>query len=96
MIDKVYVTAQFFFRAKNSAMYGGDGSVGYVTAKLEGIGNVERLFNPEAIQEQINAVANLLKVTPRNVELITKDEYDQETAEENDKNEEEDWEEEWE
>lgn len=76
MRDLVWITAQFFFRVQNSAMYGGSGTTGYAATKLEGVENVEKLADPVTIQGQIKAVANMLKVSPDEVELISKADYD--------------------
>lgn len=77
----ISVDIGLYFEVSNSDMFGGEGTVGYSATKLEGVGNLDAI-DDSFIQQHIEAVAQMLKVTSENVRLISKEEYDRETADE--------------
>lgn len=79
----ISVDIGLYFEVSNSDMFGGQGTVGYSASKFGGVGNLEAI-DDSFVQKQIEAVAQMLKVTSENVRLISKEEYDQETADEDD------------
>lgn len=79
----ISVDIGLYFEVSNSNMFGGQGTVGYTATKFGGIGNLDAI-DDSFVQKQIEAVAQMLKVTSENVRLISKEEYDQETADEDD------------
>ena len=75
----ISVDVGLYFEISNSDMFGGQGTVGYSATKFESVGNLEAL-DDSFVQKQIEALARMLKVTSENVRLISKEEYDRETA----------------
>lgn len=79
----ISVDIGLYFEVSNSDMFGGEGTVGYSATKFEGVGNLDAI-DDSFVQKQIEFVAQMLKVTSENVRLISKEEYDHETADEDD------------
>lgn len=79
----INVDIGLYFEVSDSEMFGGQGTVGYTATKFGGVGNLEAI-DDSFVQKQIETVAQMLKVTSENVRLISKDEYDHETADEDD------------
>ena len=64
---------------RNSKVYGGDGTVGYIATKLEGI-SFDKV-NDDLVDKQIESVARMMLVSADNVKLISKEDYDLATDE---------------
>jgi len=77
MTNLVYIEMSFHFEISNSEWFGGKGSVGYTSQKLGGV-SFEKISNLgcESIQKIINETAELMKVDPADVKLISKEQFD--------------------
>ena len=75
----VYISAGLHFEVRNSKVYGGDGTVGYIATKLEGI-SFDKV-NDDLVDKQIESVARMMLVSADNVKLISKEDYDLATDE---------------
>lgn len=80
--------AEFHFEVRDSPIYGGDGSIGYVKTKLEPIDiTVFQESSDKRLSAQIKYCADFLKVSTENIKLISKEEYERETEEDSKENE---------
>lgn len=79
----IYVSVSLHFEISNSEMFGGEGSVGYTAATFGGVKNIENV-DDSFVDKQIEGVANMLHVSKENVKLISKEQYDFETEDEDD------------
>ena len=72
------------FEIKNSELFGGEGSIGYASTVYRSLRLpdelFDKIFDESDIQKQVARVAKELRINPENVKLITKEEYDRETA----------------
>lgn len=75
----INVTLTFYFRVRNSEMYGGEGSVGYSSFSMEECKNVNSLTE-NLIEEVRVAMAKTLGVTADDLDFITKSEHESATA----------------
>ncbi len=75
------VSISLYFEISNSEMFGGEGSVGYTAATFGGVKNIENV-DDSFVDKQIEGVANMLHVSKENVKLISKEQYDFETEDE--------------
>ena len=78
----IEVDVTLYFEVSNSEMYGGQGTVGYSSLKYGGIKNLEAV-DDSFVRENIHSVAQMMKVTAEDVRLISKEEYDLKTEDEN-------------
>lgn len=78
MNSLIYVSITLHFEVTDSEMFGGKGSVGYTSTNFGGIENLEKI-DELFVDSQIQSVAKMLKVSPENVKLISKEKYDYET-----------------
>lgn len=78
MNSLIYVSITLHFEVTDSEMFGGKGSVGYTSTNFGGIENLEKI-DELFIDSLIQSVAKMLKVSPENVTLISKEKYDHET-----------------
>lgn len=74
----VYISAGLHFEVKDAEMYGGVGSIGYTAINLGGVRDVAQITD-EYVEAQTQATANFLHVPRSAVRLISKEEYDRET-----------------
>lgn len=79
----IYVFISLHFEVSNSEMFGGEGSVGYTATTFGVVGKLENV-DDSFIDNQIEGVANMLHVTKENVKLISKEQYDVETEDDED------------
>lgn len=79
----IYVSISLHFEISNSEMFGGEGSVGYTVATFGGVKNIENV-DDSFVDKQIEGVANMFHVSKENVKLISKEQYDFETEDEDD------------
>lgn len=79
----IYVSISLHFEISNSEMFGGEGSVGYTATTFGGVQNLENV-DDSFVDKQIEVVANMLHVSKENVKLISKEQYDFETEDEDD------------
>ncbi len=77
----VYISVGLHFEVKDAEMYGGVGSIGYTAINLNGIRDINQITD-EYIEAQTQATANFLHVPREAVRLISKEEYDLETDDE--------------
>lgn len=78
----LYIEASLHFEIIDSEMYGGEGSVGYAKAGWGGVNDIEQI-NDELIDNTIKSFAGMLNVPVENVRVISKEEYDAATEDEN-------------
>lgn len=83
MNKHIYITASLYFEISGSELYGGAGSVGYSSTVFGDIGDVMAL-DDAFVERQIDTTAAMCSVPRENVRLISQDEYDEETADEED------------
>ena len=80
----VNLDATLCFEVKNSEMFGGEGSIGYASTVYRGLTLpdelFDKIFDKSDIQKLVARVAKELGINPEDVKLITKEEYDRETA----------------
>ncbi|MGC4018382.1 MAG: hypothetical protein QM793_03565 [Muricomes sp.] len=74
----VHVTASLHFEISDSYMFGGEGTIGYMTINLGGIGDVSKITD-DYIDARRQEHADLFQVPVESVKLISKEEYDRET-----------------
>lgn len=79
----LHIEVSLYLEIKDSEMYGGEGSVGYARYGLVGMHNIERI-NDELIDNAIKSFAGMLNVPVENVRVISKEEYDAATEDEED------------
>ena len=78
----VKVDVSVYFKVSNSETLGGKGSTGYASLVTEGeIIELTESF----VQKQLEKVAKELNVRREDVKLISKEEFDESTAEDEDK-----------
>lgn len=77
----LHVEASLHVEVKDSEVYGGQGSVGYAMNRWVGVHNIERL-NDIVIENTIKSFARMLNVPVENVKVISKEEYDAATEDE--------------
>ncbi len=77
----VYISVGLHFEVTDAEMYGGAGSVGYTAINLGGIKDITQITD-EYVEAQTQATANFLNVPRNAVRLISKEEYDHETEDE--------------
>ncbi len=73
--ELVNIAVKLYFEIRDSGMYGGAGSVGYVKYELEQVGDLGAITE-EMLQEVCNDMARILKVSPEKVRMVSKEEYD--------------------
>ena len=83
MNSLVDISVNLYFEITDSYMYGGKGTVGYMGIKLGGIKDINKLTD-EFVEEKRIENADIFKVPIECVKLISKEEYDRETEEEED------------
>ncbi|MEA5135389.1 MAG: hypothetical protein VB035_04530 [Candidatus Fimivivens sp.] len=74
----IYVTIGLHFEVRDSEMFGGKDSIGYTLTNFGGVQNLENV-DDSFIDKQVEIVANMLHVPKENVKVISKDEYDEAT-----------------
>ena len=74
----VHVDITLFFKIKDSAIYGGLGSIGYTEAHFGGVGRIDKV-NDVFIERQLKLQADFHQVPFENVSLISKEEYEPNT-----------------
>ena len=77
MNELAYVTVGLYFEVKDSYIYGGEGSVGYAAINLEEVDT--RKITDELIDKKRQEFSEAFKVPVDSVKLISKEEYDRET-----------------
>lgn len=83
MNKKIRVTVSLFLQIKDADIFGGTGSVGYSESKVDL--NTEDLSGfklQEYAQSQIEGFAELLKVPEENIQIVSRQEYEEDTEEE--------------
>ena len=80
----VNLDATLCFEIKDSELFGGKGSIRYASTVYRDLRLpdelFDKIFDKSDIQNQVARVAKELGINPENVKLITKEEYDQKTA----------------
>ncbi len=74
----VYISIRLHFEVKDAKMYGGVGSIGYAAINLDGIMDINQITD-EYVEAQTQTAAGLFRVPRTAVRLISKEEYDLET-----------------
>ena len=83
MKDLIYVEITLHFEVTGSPWHGAEGEIGYTSSKLGGIDiNKVQNLDDDFIKKQIKSTAEFMKVAPENIKLISKEEH--EAATEND------------
>lgn len=79
-MEKIHVTLTLYFEIRGAEMF--DYDVGYADTNI-GLKTLDlKTFDLQKYaQKQICGMANLLKVSPTNVRIISKKEYDENTEE---------------
>lgn len=80
----INVSISFYFRVENAELFGGDGSIGYTAVFYGQVKNIEPATSDDHIVGLTNQTAKKLGVSTEFVTLISKEEYDQETADDED------------
>lgn len=79
------VTIALYFEVHNSEMWGGKGSVGYTRLCYKGCRKFDyRNINNDFLDRQIDEIANSTDVDRCNVRLISKQEYEDNTGDDED------------
>lgn len=79
----IYVTISLHFEVSNSEMFGGEGTVGYTATNFGGVSKLEGV-DDSFVDKQIEGVANMLRVKKEDVKLISKEDYDLATEDDED------------
>lgn len=82
MNKKIHVTVSLFLQIKDADIFGGTGSVGYSESKVDL--NVEDLGGfklQEYAKSQIEGFAELLKASEENIQIVSRQEYEDNTDE---------------
>lgn len=82
MDKKIHVKVSLFLQIKNADIFGGTGSVGYSESKVDL--NVEDLGGfklQEYAKSQIEGFAELLKVPEESIQIVSRQEYEENTEE---------------
>lgn len=87
----VYISVGLHFEVKDAEMYGGAGSIGYTAINLGGVRDIAQITD-EYVEAQTQATANFLRVPRSAVRLISKEEYDRETDDDDEFFDEDNWE----
>lgn len=70
----VSITATLYFEIKNAAIFGGEGSVGYMSAALSDVQHIENL-DDDFITAQKKITGKMLGVSVDDISLISKEAY---------------------
>lgn len=70
-----------YFEITGANMFGGAGSIGYTAIKLHGVRGITQI--DDYVENKTQETANLFSVPKSAVRMISKEEYDRETIEEN-------------
>ena len=82
-MENSIVTLSVYFEIKDSAMYGGEGSIGYASTSVDlKIASLENANILEYIENQQKGMAEVLKVDIDKVRVIPRTEYAAETEDE--------------
>lgn len=87
-LSKLGVTLEIFFEVSNSKLFGGEGSVGYSSWKITGNGALLSAKYEELVSHVKADYAKLFKVPEECLKVISREEFDLNTEEED----EEEWE----
>ena len=79
----IYITVSLHFEISDSYMFGGEGTVGYMAINLGGIKDISQITD-EFIDRKRKEHAEMFNVPVESVKLISKDEYDRETEDDED------------
>lgn len=79
----LHIEASLHLEIRDSEMYGGEGSVGYAMNRWVGVHNIEQI-NDELIDNTIKSLAGMFNVPVENVRVISKEEHDAATEDEED------------
>ncbi len=78
---KYYVDIHFYFRVHDSWVFGGEGSVGYMSSNFGGCTCVSDQKVKSAYEKVVDNLAKQLEVDTSKIECISKDEYDRDDEE---------------
>lgn len=82
----VYVVVELFFKIINSQVFGGEGTTGYTCLQISNVKNLDRINDiaerKRIVTTQLMKVAKFMKVDSSNVALISKEEFDENTENE--------------
>ena len=80
--NKIRVTVSLFFRIKDADIFGGAGSIGYSESKIDfNTENLSGFSLQKYAQDQIKGFAELLKVSEENIQIVSRQEYEDNTDE---------------
>ena len=79
----LHIEASLHFEVRDSEVFGGEGSVGYAMSRWCGVHDIEQLTD-ELIDNTLRSFAGMLSVPVENVRVISKEEYDAATEDEED------------
>lgn len=79
----IYVTISLHFEVSNSEMFGGEGTIGYTATNFGGVSKLEGV-DDSFVDKQIEGVANMLRVKKEDVKLISKEDSDLATEDDED------------
>lgn len=80
--NKIRVTVSLFFRIKDADIFGGAGSIGYSESKIDlNTADLSGFKLQGYAQSQIEGFAELLKVPEENVQIVSRQEYEENTEE---------------
>lgn len=79
----IYVTISLHFEVSNSETFGGEGTVGYTATNFGGVSKLEGV-DDSFVDKQIEGVANMFRVKKEDVKLISKEDYDLATEDDED------------
>lgn len=77
------IDVSLHFEVKDSEIYGGPGSIGYAACKWHNVKDITKI-DDELIKKTVKDYAEMLQVTVDNIKVITKEEYDAMTNDDDD------------
>ena len=82
--EKVKVTIEVFLEIRDSEMFGGIGSIGYTSGRMSGNNNMLTVDLERYVSAAKEDFARMFEVPSVCVRLITEEEYEMSSAEEDD------------
>lgn len=80
MSKKIRVTVSLFLQIKDADIFGGAGSIGYSESKIDlNTADLSGFKLQEYAKGQIKGLAELLKVSEENIQIVSRQEYEDNT-----------------
>ena len=78
MKELLHIEATVFFEISDSKMYGGQGTKGYAAQKIGGLKNPENITD-DMVEGMASGMAKFMNVPREKIRIISKEEYDEQT-----------------